>query len=70
MLRLKASKVLRYLQGEVVQLTPAETEQGIHFSSGDERVRDTTHCMKAVQKHTSTFSSFTSFFLHSYLVYM
>ena len=60
---LKASKILRDLQEEVDQLTPTETKQGIHFSSGGGRVRDTTHCMKAVSDKTH----FYLFLLHTFL---
>lgn len=62
-MRLKASKILRNLQEDADWLTVTETKQGIHFSSGGRRVRDTAHCMKAVSDKTR----FYLFLLHTFL---
>lgn len=60
---------LRDLQEKVDDLTLTETKQGVNFSSGGGRIRDTTHCMKAASDKTHAFSSFTPFFSASFLDY-
>lgn len=68
---LQASKIFGDLQEEVDQLTAVETKQGINFSSRCLKVMGTEHYMKASSEKTViTFSSFTPFFPHLFLVHL